>query len=158
MPFPMIPASPGYEHLTHRERLDVPAVAGRDVLLQRLQALGELAPDAPLSFLVVHIGGLGQLRDAESGVGALAAIVNQIAELTGPLDMAGRIGPAEIGIVLQGRGTYAAAALASRLKWCLQRLPELARPLYVEVYAATGTGQNATMLPRAAADSLPDVG
>jgi GGDEF domain-containing protein len=117
-----------------------------------------LAPDAPLSFLVVHIAGLGYLHDGEAGPLALAAISRRIAELTGPLDLAGRYGAAGIGIVLQGRGSRATSALAARLQWSLQHLPEVAHPLYIEVYAASGTGANAATLPIAASESLPDVG
>jgi GGDEF domain-containing protein len=157
-PIPMVPTCPGYEHLSQRERAASGAVAGREVLLQRLEALGDLAPDAPLSFLVVHIAGLGYLHDGEAGPLALAAISRRIAELTGPLDLAGRYGAAGIGIVLQGRGSRATSALAARLQWSLQHLPEVAHPLYIEVYAASGTGANAATLPIAAAESLPDVG
>src|SRR5690606_26204920 len=57
-PIPLIPARAGYEHLTARERLEIPAAASREALIQRLEAVGELAPDAPLSFLVVTIHGL----------------------------------------------------------------------------------------------------
>jgi hypothetical protein len=157
-PIPMVPACPGYEHVSQRERIASGAVAGREVLMQRLEALGTMAPDAPLSFLVVHVGGLGYLHDGDAGPRALAAIARRIAELTGPLDLAGRYGAAGIGIVLQGRGSRATSELAARLQWSLQHLPEVVRPLRIDVYAASGTGANAATLPIAAGESLPDVG
>jgi GGDEF domain-containing protein len=157
-PIPMIPACPGYEHISQLERIASGAVAGREALLQRLETLGELAPDAPLSFLVVHVAGLGYLHDGVAGPAALAAISRRIAELTGPMDLAGRYGAAGIGIVLQGRGSRATSELAARLQWSLQHLPEVVRPLRIEIYAASGTGANAATLPVAAAESLPDVG
>jgi GGDEF domain-containing protein len=157
-PIPMVPAAAGYEHFNQRDRITCGGVASREALLQRLETIGALAPAAPLSFLVVHVGGLGLLADPETGPSALSAVARQVAELTGPLDLAGRYGASGIGIVLQGKGARQAAAVAARLQWCLDRLPEVRRPLFVEVFAASGTGENAPVLPKAAGDSLPDAG
>jgi hypothetical protein len=157
-PIPMVPAAPGYEHLTQRERIVAKGVASREALLERLETIGDLAPEAPLSFLMIHIGGLGYLDNPDEGQLALAAITTKIAEVTGPLDLAGRYGASGIGVVLQGKGPRQTAAVAARLQWSLDRLPEMQRPLFGEVYAASGTGANAPALPAAACDSLPDVG
>jgi GGDEF domain-containing protein len=154
----MVPAAAGYEHFTQRERIASGGVASREALLQRLEAVGALAPAAPLSFLVVHIGGLGYLDDPDAGPRALGAVARKVAEITGPFDLAGRFGASGIGVVLQGRGPRQTAAIAARLQWCLERLAEVRRPLSVDVFAASGTGENAPLLPRAAGESLPDAG
>lgn len=131
----------------------------RDVLLERLAVVGELAPDAPLSFVVLKVYGLGDLnrelgwRACETVLGAVAG---ELRELTRATDAVGRLSGSTFGIVLQGTGATAAAAVEARLNYRLNRLPELLRPTHVLVSAATGTGVNAGTLPVAAMDSFDE--
>ena len=158
IPIPLIPARAGYEHLTSRERATTPAVATREALLNRLEIAGQLSPTAPLSFLVVHICGMGQLGDLGVAERALEKIMRFITSEIGPLDLAGRYTANSFGIILQGRGVQATAALAARFQYTLNRLDEVPHPVRVDVYAATGTGLNAETLPVAAGDALPEIG
>lgn len=71
----------------------------------------------------------------------------------------GRFTGASFGIVLQGTGATAAAAVAARLGWRLNQLVAGFRaPVQVAVYAATGTGLNAETLPVAAIETCEDCG
>ena len=158
VPIPLIPARAGYEHLTSRERATTPAVATREALLQRLEIVGALSPDAPLSFLVVHVYGMGMLDDPDDATRALDAITRFIVGEIGPLDLAGRFSASSFGVILQGKGARATAALSAKLQYNINRLPEVQHPIRVDVYAATGTGSNASVLPTAAGDSLPEIG
>jgi hypothetical protein len=158
VPIPLIPARAGYEHLTSRERATTPAVATREALLQRLAIVGDLSPDAPLSFLVIHVHGMGLLEDPEDASRALEAITHFVVGEIGPLDLAGRFSASSFGVILQGKGTRATSALAAKLQFTLNRLDEVRHPIRVDVYAATGTGSNASVLPAAAGNSLPEIG
>ena len=49
---------------TLRRRTGTPQLATRAQLLERLETIGELAPSAPLSFLVVKVRGVKETHDA----------------------------------------------------------------------------------------------
>lgn len=121
----------------------------RQALLERLEAMGELAPHAPLSFLVVKVSGLPAGEDADS----LRTIAGRIRELTRGVDVVGRFTGTTFGIALQGTGVTAAGAVAARLGHHLNRIAELSPSICITVSAATGTGVNAEVLPVAAMDT-----
>ncbi|MFN8617269.1 MAG: diguanylate cyclase [Dehalococcoidia bacterium] len=124
-------------------------LATRDELLGRLEAIGEIAPDAPLSFLVVNVVGAchGDHDDQ------LRRIANRMTDLVRGTDLAGRMNGHVFGIVLQGTGVVAAGAVAARLTHHLNRIAELSPSLCITVSAATGTGMNAGTLAVAAMET-----
>jgi GGDEF domain-containing protein len=124
-------------------------VATRNALLDRLEAMGQLAPNAPLSFVVVRVFGLNR-TDAQ----ALRPIADRLRELTRATDMVGRLTGTTFGIALQGTGVTAAGAVAARLTHHLNRLAELGPAVCVTVSAATGIGLNAETLPVAAMETF----
>lgn len=133
------------------------AVVARHQLLDRLELVGDLAPNAPLSFLIIQVTGLTRLRERRCGLtqaSVMAAVSRRVRELTRATDHVGRFTATSVGIVLQGTGAMAASAVAARLTFHLgQGLADIAPGLDVAVYAATGTGLDAEMLPIAAIDS-----
>ncbi len=124
-------------------------MATREELLERLDAAGELAPDAPLSFLVVKVVGAchGEHEDQ------LRRIANHVTDLVRGTDLVGRMHAHSFGIVLQGTGVVAAGAVAARLTHHLNRIAELSPSLCITVSAATGTGRNAGTLAVAAMET-----
>lgn len=124
-------------------------VAIRQSLLERTEAMGELAPSAPLSFLVVKVAGLKGV----DGEDQLRLVASRINELTRGVDVVGRLTGTSFGIALQGAGYTAAGAVAARLTHHLNRLAELSPSICITVSAATGTGINAETLPMAAMDT-----
>lgn len=124
-------------------------LASHDELLDRLEAVGELAPDAPLSFIVVKVVGAchGEHDDQ------LRRIANRMTDLVRGTDLAGRMNNHIFGIVLQGTGVVAAGAVAARLTHHLNRIAELSPSLCITVSAATGTGINAGTLAVAAMET-----
>jgi GGDEF domain-containing protein len=123
-------------------------VVTRNALLSRLEEMGELAPTAPLSFVVVKVSGLAQAGDE-----ALKPIAARVRELIRATDVVGRLTGTTFGVALQGTGATAAGAVAARLAHHLNRIAELHPAVCITVSAATGTGVNAEMLPVAAMDS-----
>lgn len=127
----------------------------RDELLDRLAEMGELAPRAPLSFLLVRVCGRenrGSVRRLERHV--LDALGTRAGSLLRPVDAIGRWGRASLGVALQGAGSRSAAATAARLSLHLNSLLQTARlDMEVRVFAASGYGVNALTLPVAADDS-----
>ena len=121
-------------------------VATRHALLERLEAMGELAPCAPLSFLVVKVTGT-------DGDEPLCHVAKRTRELIRGVDVVGRLTGTTFGIALQGTGVTAAGAVAARLTHHLNRLAELSPSICITVSAATGTGVNAETLPVAAMDT-----
>lgn len=137
------PAGPSYESDP------VTGVATRQALLDRLEAMGQLAPNAPLSFVVVKVAGLNRTEGA-----ALKPIAARIRELTRGTDIVGRLTGTTFGVALQGTGVTAAGAVAARLTHHLNRITELSPGVCVTVSAATGTGLNADTLPVAAMETF----
>ena len=136
-------------------------VASQRGLLDRLELVGEIAPTAPLSFVVIKIDGLPALNEIagwEAGDSVLCSIADEVRSITRPTDLVGRLSGTTFGLVLQGTGATAAAAVQARLNFRLSRLPVLTPPLGIRVSAATGTGMNANILPVAAMDSFEDAG
>ncbi len=124
-------------------------VATRKALLDRIEAIGAIAPNAPLSFLVVKVAGCKGVE----GEDQLRLIASRISELTRGVDVVGRLTGTSFGIALQGAGYTAAGAVAARLTHHLNRLAELSPSICITVSAATGTGVNAETLPHAAMDT-----
>ncbi|MGE3074173.1 MAG: diguanylate cyclase [Dehalococcoidia bacterium] len=124
-------------------------VATRQALLNRTETMGELAPTAPLSFLVVKVAGAKGI-DSEDQLRLIASRIN---ELTRGVDIVGRLTGTSFGIALQGAGYTAAGAVAARLTHHLNRMAELSPSICITVSAATGTGVNAETLPLAAMDT-----
>lgn len=131
----------------------ITGVASKQALMDRLTTVGELAPQAPLSFVAVRIDDAESLAPAQRER-LQKAVANRLRELTRATDMVGRIDDDAFGVVLQGTGATAAGAVSSRLAHHLNRLPELPRAAAVVVSAATGTGVNAETLAVAALDSF----
>lgn len=136
-------------------------VATRQVLLDRLETLGEVAPGAPLSFAVVKLHGLSAVNHElgfQAGDAMLQAVARCITGLTRATDLVGRLAGSTFGVVLQSTGATAAGAVTSRLAHHLGQLQSDGRPVRITVSAATGTGVNAATLPHAAVDSLGTCG
>lgn len=132
-------------------------VASRRGLLDRLEMIGDLAPTAPLSFIVIQLDGLTELnRLAGTGAGdaALRSVADEARSMTRATDLIGRLTGSTFGIVLQGTGAAGAAGVAARLGFHLSQLPLMTAPVGVRVSVATGTGANSETLPLAAMDSF----
>jgi hypothetical protein len=133
-------------------------VLGRGELFETVERVGKIAPDAPLSFLVLVVDGLADLPPVESELTA-HLVAGRIISLTRSVDTVGRMGEASFGVLLQGTGSTAAGAVAARLSYHVsQALHGLSAELGVRVSAATGTGTNWATLPVAATPALPDCG
>lgn len=145
-----------YERPTQDEQGEF-GVASRHALLLRLDTIGELAPAAPLSFLMVKVIGLGDF-DRECGEEGSDEVLRRVAStilgVTRATDMVGRMSGTGFGIVLQGTGCVGAGAVAARLAHHLGKAVQALPALRIEVAAATGTGINAETLPLAALDSF----
>lgn len=136
----------------------VAGVLDRRELFATVERIGELAPNAPLSFLVITIDGLSDLgaQDSQLLMRLVAGRIRAVARAT---DAVGRMGMAAFGAVLQGAGVTAASAVAARLSYHLTHVVRgIDSGLDVRVSAATGTGVNWATLPVAATESLPDCG
>lgn len=137
---------------------DVARVLNRKELFETVERIGELAPNAPLSFLVVTIDGLGDLGADESQL-LMRLVAGRIRSVARATDAVGRMGAATFGAVLQGTGVTAASAVAARLSYHLTQVVRgVDSGLGVRVSAATGTGLNWDTLPVAATAWLPDCG
>lgn len=126
---------------------------GRDEFLDRLEVLGEVGPNSPLSFLLVRL----RTRDtrpcgaARTEQGLVQALGLQAVHLLRPTDALGTWSGNSLAVALQGAGATASAAVAARLSHHMnQRLDDEAPGFEVVVYAATGIGANAMVLPSAA--------
>ena len=143
---------------SHRERREERRhVSHPGALRRRLTLMGSLAPQAPLSFVMVKLYGLDSLSE-DARESALSAISNRVLTLTRATDAVGRYASDRLGIVLQGTGASAASAVAARLQFHLDQLAETLPSVSVVVSVATGHGFNANALPVAAMDSLLDAG
>ncbi len=134
-------------------------VASQRGLLDRLELVGGIAPSAPLSFVVVKVDGMRELNAVcgrEAGDTVLCAIADEIHSITRPTDLVGRLSGTAFGVVLQGAGATAAAAVQARLAYRLGRLPQVIGSVDVRVSAATGIGCQFGLLPVAAMDSFED--
>lgn len=129
----------------------------RAELLCHLDAVGDLAPRAPLSFLVVRVSSL-ETVEAERGEVGVRFIERAVGEALGDLcrgtDIAGELGRGTFGVILQGAGAMAAAASAARLTHHLNRLAFLPPACSVVVGTATGTGIHGRRLAWAAMESF----
>ena len=124
-------------------------VAKRGALLDQLETMGQLAPNAPLSFLVVKVSGLAKTE----GDAQLRQVASRIRELLRATDTLGRLTGTAFGIALQGTGVTAAGAVGARLTHHLNRMQGLSPAICITVSAATGTGVNAETLPIAAMET-----
>ena len=73
-------------------------VATRQALLDRLETMGQLAPAAPLSFLVVKVAGIAHCEGDEP----LRKVAGRVRELVRATDVVGRLTGTSFGIALQG--------------------------------------------------------
>jgi len=161
---PVDPASPADEIAAgkrvpfRRERREAQRrVNCQGTLHRRLVQLGSLAPEAPLSFVMVKLYGLESMDDQTCDQ-VVSAISGRILNLTRATDVVGRYAADSFGIALQGTGATAASAVAARLQFHLSQLAETLSSVGVIVSVATGRGFNARSLPVAALDSLKDCG
>jgi len=141
------------------ERDRLCGVATRQALIERLETLAELSPNAPLSFALVKVHGLAETNRVEgfqAGDAVLRGVAAKVLEFTRATDFVGRFTSSSFGVVLQGSGATAAAAVAGRLEHHLRTTGPSRTSIDVSV--ATGRGMNATMLPLAAVDSLTGAG
>lgn len=137
----------------------LPPVSSRGQLFERLETIGALGPGAPLSFVVVRLEGFGDSAQRTARDAAMRTAAARTRELVRSTDCVGRLGNEALGVVLQGTGATAAAAVAARLTYHLDRaLAGDGSEARAVVSAATGLGVNAGMLPVAAMDSLGDCG
>ena len=124
-------------------------VATRQALLEALETMGQLAPRAPLSFVVVKVSGLAHCDSGDP----LRQVAGRVQELVRATDVIGRLTGTSFGIALQGTGVTAAGAVAARLTHHLNRMADLHPAICITVSAATGTGVNAETLPIAAMET-----
>ena len=124
-PIPLIPAHPGYEHLTLEERAQRPGVATRNAMLERMALLEAIAPTSPLSFLLVRVEGLTALDEVDplNTPIVMAEVASALSRLTRPTDLVGRFENATFGVLLQGRGAGSAALISARVHHHLNALP-----------------------------------
>lgn len=132
-------------------------VNGQGTLHRRLALLGSLAPEAPLSFVMVKLFGLDGM-DMDTCEEVVSAFSGCILNLTRATDVVGHYAADSFGVALQGTGATAASAVAARLQFHLSQLAETLSCVGVVVSVATGRGFNARSLPAAALDSLKDCG
>ena len=131
-------------------------IRSRQALLERLQLVAEIAPNAPLSFLAIEVAGLYAVNRSADGAGAdslLRGVASRVLELTRSTDMVGRLNASTFGVVLQGIGIAAASRTADELSVALNQLAAGWPGGAISVSAATGKGLNALVLPSAALDS-----
>lgn len=141
------------------ERDGLCGVGTRQALIERLETLAALSPNAPLSFALVKVHGLAETNRVDgfqAGDAVLRGVAAKVFELTRATDFVGRFTSSSFGVVLQGSGATAAAAVAGRLEHHLRTTGPSRTSIDVSV--ATGRGINATMLPLAAVDSFTGAG
>lgn len=143
---------PASAPIPFRNRRSGKVLANRAALFDRLTKVAELAPNAPLSFVVVKVDGLSEVnRDCgwDAGSECLQLVEREVATVVRATDTAGRLTGTTFGIVCQGSGSTAAGAVAARLNYRINRvLPP--RPVSVRVSAASGLGINGSTLVAAA--------
>ncbi len=140
--------------LSHDPLCGIPT---RQSLIEKLETLGDLSPNSPLSFILVRVEGLGEVNRQEGfaeGDAVLRRVADMLTTLTRPTDFIGRFTSASFGVVLQGAGATAASAAAARLEHHLRQVTASPSPITISVSAATGRGLHCAILPLAAADSL----
>jgi diguanylate cyclase (GGDEF)-like protein len=142
-----------FERSVDQDRLC--GVATRHALIERLETLSALSPNAPLSFVLIKVHGLAdtnRLEGFQAGDAVLKDVATTVKALVRATDMIGRFTSSSFGVVLQGAGATAAGAVAARFDHHLN----FSGPnrVTIAVSVATGRGLNATALPLAAVDSL----
>lgn len=126
-------------------------------LMQQLDAIAELAPQAAHSFLAVRISGLDAVERARGDVGVRfvrRGIAEALGELARGTDLVGELDSATFGVLLQGTGATGAAATAARMTHLLNRLAFLPQACTVLVGSATGTGCHGRRLAWAALEAF----
>ncbi len=121
------------------------AAAGHRNLERMLRRMACLAPEAPLSLLLVRFDDAPKRDEVK-------AAATMVSETLRPTDFVCIPGESHIGVVLQGTGS----GRAGRLAWQLER--KVAQSGYgdVRVAAATGTGANGLALIEAAGAGFED--
>jgi GGDEF domain-containing protein len=129
-------------------------------LMQALDAMPVLAPRAPLSFLAVKVDGIDAVEAERGDIGVRLVsrgVGEALARLCRGTDIPGELDPGTFGVLLQGSGATAAAAVAARLTHHLNRLAFLPGTCAISVGAATGTGSHGRRLARAALETFDGV-
>lgn len=158
-PRPTAPAR--FERSVDQDRLC--AVATRHALMERLETLAAVSPNAPLSFVLIKVHGLtetNRIAGFQAGDTVLKDVATKVKAFVRATDMIGRFTSSSFGVVLQGAGATAASAVAARFEHHLNGNGMGNGPgrVTVTVSVATGRGLNATTLPLAAVDSLAGAG
>jgi hypothetical protein len=133
-----------------RQRARRDGMKGHRTLMRALQRIGEIAPGAPLSFLLVQV-------DDASGDDVRNVLACATTLIT-PIDRAAVYGAKQVGIVLQGASPRRASQVSIALEYRLNAPGALSAGARVRVSAASGTGENALVLPQAAVTSFSDCG
>ena len=128
-------------------------IMDEDALLDRLDLIGLLAPDAPLSFLAIEVDSADPATS--EGQELLSLVAHHARTSVRATDVVGRLGDAGFGVILQGSSDRRAATTAARLQHILGRLAIPYPGVSIVVSAASGLGVNALVLPEAAVASLP---
>lgn len=131
-------------------------VLSHQELEEQLVKLGEMQPQAPLSFLAVEVHGLGELAlsDWRRPSDIVDIMAHNVRSDTRVTDFVGRLGGSTIGVILQGTNSKQSSIIAERLRSRLARLSHTAPPIQITVSAASGRGINASVLPSAALSPL----
>ena len=149
---PRVLAFPAAQRRAARAAASRPNAAtnGRTALMRYLYSLSELAPDAPLSFLLVNL--------APASEPTVTRALDLIETMVRPTDRADRYDVEQAGIVLQGATAERASLTAAQMSRRLMQPGVLPPGTSVDVSAATGIGRNALALPVAAASTFQDCG
>ena len=144
------PALPGSGRRGPRRRPVARTTAGRGraALRRYLYSLSELAPEAPLSFLLVQV--------LPAGDAPLDHALHAVETMIRPTDRAAHYEEGQIGVVLQGAGAERASAMAALMAQGLLQPGVLPRHASVLISPATGIGRNALALPAAAASTFQE--
>ena len=128
----------------------VRARGGVPAFFNRLAVLAEIAPDSPVSLLVITLpSAIGE--DSET---LAEAMVRAYVRAT---DLVARLEPGRIAVVLQGTDATRAARISCRLQVQFSRaaIPGCATAV---IGVASGIGRHGRTLLQAASSSLPDCG
>lgn len=142
-----------------RRRQPGPALLSREGLWERVRTMGELAEGAPLSVVAVRVAGLARLHERkgwEACEEVVSTVAAEIKTLVRATDSVGRLNASTFGVALQGCGSTAASAVAARLTYRLNRIPEVIPAVRIDVSAATGTGIHSDVLIDAALEPFDD--
>ena len=143
-----------HEELQHRAHHDaLTGLANRALLEKRI---AELAPDAPVSVLLVDLDGFKPINDEHghhAGDQVLITVAQRLRSLTGATGLPARLGGDEFAVLLPGAGAEAAGELSGRLAAALSepvRVPAGHVSVGASIGSATGPAARAGDLLREA--------